>query len=139
MPKHPLYVAAYDRGTHGLHNTIQPYHWSFFIQLRIEGTDNIGVAHQLRGMPGGFYYPGPEDTDLWRSERPKHELEIGEVETSQLEEFHDILARVPIEKNESSRWNCQDWTLDGLISLKEAGFVWDHITGEAMKNWLRET
>ena len=90
-------------------------------------------------MPGGFYYSGPENVDLWKSQRLKHELEIGEVADSQLEEFHRILTRIPIEKNESSRWNCQDWALDGLDSLKEAGFVWDHITGEAIKNWLRET
>ncbi|RMD43303.1 hypothetical protein DV735_g1790, partial [Chaetothyriales sp. CBS 134920] len=138
MTKHAFYVAAYDRGRHGLSGTIQPYHWTYFIQLNVQGKENNGIAHQLRGMPGGFYYQGPENVDLWKSQRLKHELEIGEVDSSQLDEVHRILSAVHIEKNESSTWNCQDWAVSGLDGLKKAGFVWDHITEEAIRTWLKE-
>jgi hypothetical protein len=35
--------------------TPKPYHWSFFVQKELKGTMNLGIAHQLRGMPGAFY------------------------------------------------------------------------------------
>ena len=101
----------------------------------------MGIAHQLRGMPGGFYSKGPEDVDLNKSGSRKDELEVGEIDGSKLDrihEIHEILKDVHIEKSESSGWNCQDWPLDGLDKLKEEGYIYDYLTKEAVKNWLKE-
>ncbi|KAB5536542.1 hypothetical protein GE09DRAFT_1226600 [Coniochaeta sp. 2T2.1] len=99
---------------------------------------NLGIAHQLRGMPGAFYYEGPEEVDLGKSGSLKEELELGEVNDSKLGRVHEILSQVRIDTVESSRWNCQDWALDGLERLKEEGFIYEDPTREAVKNWLKE-
>ncbi|CAG9994448.1 unnamed protein product [Clonostachys byssicola] len=126
MAKRTLYLVTYDRGTYPTTGKVKPYHWSYFIQTDLRGNKNLGIAHQLRGMPGGFYYPGPEQLDLVKSGSPKEELEIGEVDDSNLKRVHEILSSVRIETSESSGWNCQDWSLAGFEMLKEEGFVYKH-------------
>ncbi|KAF3938044.1 hypothetical protein ABW19_dt0201473 [Dactylella cylindrospora] len=54
---HPLYIVTYDRGTHWRTGRPKAYHWAFLIEF----SSTRGIKHQLRGMPGGYYYPGPED------------------------------------------------------------------------------
>ena len=66
MVKYPLYLATYDRGKYYTGLT-KPYHWSYFIEVEVRGAEILGVAHQLRGMPGAFYYRGPEQVDLAKS------------------------------------------------------------------------
>jgi hypothetical protein len=68
----------------------------------------------------------------------KEELEIGEVDDSNLDKIHEILKDLRIDLVESSGWNCQNWALDGFEKLKEEGFVYDYLTQEAVKNWLKE-
>lgn len=51
---------------------------------------------------------------------------------------HEILKDVKIDTTESSRWNGQDWALDGLEKLKKEGFVYDYLTKDGLKNWLKE-
>jgi len=140
MVKRTLYLCTYIRGNHPITDKVQPYHWIFFIQTDIEAERNNGIVHQLRGMPGGFYYQGPEEVDLWKSElqRPKETVEIGELDDADLEKVHVILKSVQIDKSESSGWNCQDWSLDGFARLQREGFVYDYLTREAVKTWLKE-
>ncbi|CAK7263821.1 hypothetical protein SEPCBS57363_000750 [Sporothrix epigloea] len=138
MAKHTLYLVTYDRGVYSTTGKTKPYHWLFFIQVNFGGEKNQGIVHQLRGMPGGFYYRGPEDLDLNKSGTLKEQLEVGEVDDSRLSRVHDILKDVRIETNESSTWNCQNWTLDGFEKLKAEGFAYDYLTAEAIKHWLRE-
>jgi len=117
MTKRTLYLVTYDRGTYDTTGKVKPYHWSYFIQLELEGGKNKGIAHQLRGYPGTFYYRGPESVDLMKSGSLKEELEIGEVKESKFNRVHDILKNIPIDKSESSGWNCQDWALAGFEVL----------------------
>ncbi|KAI5863133.1 hypothetical protein GGS23DRAFT_55065 [Durotheca rogersii] len=139
MPKHTLYLVTHERGQHPITGKTKPYHWSYFIQIKLEDGANEGIAHQLHGMPGSFYYKGPENVDLSKSGDLKEELEVGEVDGSLLDSVHEVLENVRIDSVESSGWNCQDWALDGFTKLKEKGFVYDHLTPEAVKNWLKET
>ncbi|OIW30776.1 hypothetical protein CONLIGDRAFT_679534 [Coniochaeta ligniaria NRRL 30616] len=138
MAKRTLYLVTYDRGTYDTTGKVKPHHWSFFIQKEVNGGKDMGIAHQLHGMPGAFYYTGPEVLDLAESGPRKEELEIGEVDDSRLCRVHEILQQVRIDTVESSGWNCQDWALDGLERLKEEGFVYDYLTQETVKHWLRE-
>ena len=138
MAKHTLYLVTYDRGNYHTQNP-KPYHWVYFIQLEIRGTMNLGIAHQLRGMPGGFYYKGPESVDLAKSGNLKEVLEIGEVDSSKLTRAHEILSNIKIDSVESSGWNCQDWALDGFEQLKKEGLAYDYLTEDGLKNWLKET
>lgn len=140
MPKHTLYLVTYDRGKHPATGHTQPYHWIFFIQTKTTGTEDVGIVHQLRGLPGGFHYEGPEQTDLAApgGSPIKQQLEIGEVDASKLDWVHGILKGVAIDDVESSGWNCQNWTLAGMEGLRAEGFVYDYITAETARNWLKE-
>ncbi|EPE04408.1 hypothetical protein F503_01412 [Ophiostoma piceae UAMH 11346] len=138
MPKRTLYPVTYDRGTYSTTGKTKPYHWSYFIRLEIKGNSNLGIAHQLRGMPGAFYYQGPEKVDLSKSGSLKEELEVGEVDDAKLGKVHELLKDVTIDNVESSGWNCQDWALAGMEKLKAEGFVYDYLTAEALKNWMKE-
>ena len=117
---------------------VKPYHWLYFIQTEAKVGKNLGIAHKLRGMPGAFYYKGPEEVDLEKSGSRKEELEIGEVDMSKSDRAYEILKQLRIDTDESSGWNCQNWALEGFEKLKAEGFVYDHLTREAVKNWLRE-
>jgi hypothetical protein len=139
MAKRTLYLITHNRGTYSTTGKVKPYHWSYFIQIEAKGGKILGITHQLRGMPGGFYYKGPEDADLEKSGSRKEELEVGEVDESKLDKIHEILKELRIDTVESSGWNCQDWALDGFEKLKEEGFIYDYLTREAVKNWLKET
>jgi hypothetical protein len=134
-----LYLITYDRGTYLKTGTPKPYHWSFFIQRELKGTTNLGIEYQLRGMPGAFYYPGPEDVNLTKSASVKEELQIGEVVAAKLDLVHQRLKECRIETVESSGWNCQDWTLEGLEKLRAEGFVDATYTEGVVRNWLRES
>lgn len=135
MPKHPLYIVTYDRGNHPVNNKVNPYHWAYFIQVNIDGQRRLGVTHQLHGMPGNFYYQGPEDADLGPI---KEELVLGEIDSSDMAKVHDILRGVKIDQTEHSGWNCQSWTLEGLEGLRESGFIYEHLGQEEVKHWLKE-
>ncbi len=133
-----LYLVTYDRGTYLSTGKAKPYHWSFFIQKEIKGTMNLGVAHQLRGMPGAFYYKGPENVDLNKSGSLKEELQIGEVDEAKLDVVNLRLKECRIDTVESSGWHCQDWALEGIDRLRAEGFVYESFTGDVVKNWLKE-
>jgi len=138
MPSHPLLLVTYDRGLHWKSQKPKPYHWAFFIKTERVGYKVLGTAHQLRGMPGAFYYSGPEQVDLKKSGSKKLDLEIGSVESGKTGRVREILRAIPIEKNEASSWNCQDWSLAALDALRKEGFIDDQYTNEVIKNWLQE-
>lgn len=60
MPKHTLSIVTYSRGVYPLTGLVKPRHWAYFFEIDFNRTDPVGVIFQLRGMPGGFHYPGPE-------------------------------------------------------------------------------
>ncbi|KAK6527031.1 hypothetical protein TWF281_010226 [Arthrobotrys megalospora] len=68
---HSLYITTYDRGTHWETGRVKAYHWAFLIDL----SPSAGIKHQLRGMPGAYYYPGPEAADP-SSEEPGRSIII---------------------------------------------------------------
>lgn len=139
MPKYTLYIATYDRGQYPITGKTKPYHWLYFIQTEAQNGKRQGVVHQLRGMPGGFYYPGPEEVeDLTDFGASREILEVGEVDTMLMHRFHEIMRDVPINKVEHSGWNCQNWTLEGFENLREDGFVYGYLTVEALRTWLKE-
>jgi len=139
MTKYVFYIVTYDRGVYATTGKVKPYHWSYFVQIEASQGRNLGIAHQLRGMPGNFYYKGPEQVDLNKSGSRKEELEVGEVEESKLDRIHEILKEILIDGSESSGWNCQNWALDGLEKLREEGFIYSYLTKDALENWLKET
>ncbi len=69
---------------------------------------------------------------------PQGHSGVGEVDDADLDRVHEILKSVWIDKSESSGWNCQDWSLDGFAMLQQEGFIYDYLTHEAIKSWLKE-
>jgi hypothetical protein len=137
--KFVLSIASYYRGTDWKTQKDKPYHWSFFIRTGPNNDPTTpGIAHQLRGMPGNFFYPGPEKVSLSRSTARKETLDIGEIPAAKLNRVTELLRQVNIIKDEASFWNCQDWSLDALEKLAAEGFVMEGYTSEVVKNWLRE-
>ncbi|KAH8749018.1 hypothetical protein F5883DRAFT_436167, partial [Diaporthe sp. PMI_573] len=106
-----LYIVTYTRGTYTAGKRAgktKPFHWSFFIHTApVTGQANPGVAFQLRGMPGAFYYQGPEQVDMGKSSSKKDIVEIGKLKGRDLNQIsthiNAILRAVKIERNESSR------------------------------------
>lgn len=145
MPSYSLQLVTYDRGTYTAGDRkgkTKPFHWSFFIQTPGAPGSNPGVAMQLRGMPGAFYYKGPENVDMARSRSRKEELEIGTLSGGSLEQIvaavDRLLKRVRIERDESSRWNCQSWALDGFDDLAaHPNLFTAYYDRRAVKAWLQ--
>ncbi|KAI9894690.1 MAG: hypothetical protein M1814_002046 [Vezdaea aestivalis] len=133
-----LYLVTYARGTRLNTGINKPFHWSFFVQISQDDEKNLGYAYQLRGMPGAFYYAGPEEVDLNKSHARREELDIGDIDPAKLSLVHQHLSQCNIEAAESTDWNCQDWALQGLEMLRTEGFVYDGFTADVVRNWLRE-
>ncbi|KAH6623174.1 hypothetical protein F5144DRAFT_632562 [Chaetomium tenue] len=144
-PTLSLSLITYDRGPHPLTNTPRPHHWAYFLDT---GTER-GTIFQLRGMPGGFYYPGPEDLDMAQGGEVGGvvgKLEVGELKMEVegdgvegvVEVIHGVLKGVPVVVDESAEWNCQDWALEGLEGLKGVGVVHEELGRERVKAWLKE-
>jgi hypothetical protein len=141
MPKLTLYIVTYDRGTYDLTGKTKPYHWSYFLQPddTQKASERSGTAYQLHGMPGSFNYQGPEQVPNLAQTGPLNgELEIGEVDSERVERIHEILSKVPIDLDESTSWNCQNWALEGLGGLKREGFVYEDLDAAVVGNWLKE-
>lgn len=154
MPKHTLYVVTYERAPHPLTRQPRPRHWAFFLEppntpgdtrpySPKDAANPRGIILQLRGMPGGFYYPGPEQLDMSQGGEPGwlfERLEVGEVDEGDIAAVHETLAAVDVVKDESAGWNCQDWAMAGVDKLREAGKGWIHdkITGEGVYAFLGE-
>ena len=60
------------------------------------------------------------------------------MDESILDRVHEILKEIRTDTVESSGWNCQDWALDGFEELKKEGLVYDYLTSESVKYWLKE-
>ncbi|KAF2279113.1 uncharacterized protein EI97DRAFT_227746 [Westerdykella ornata] len=148
MSNYTLSIVTYDRGRDTVTGKIKPHHWAFFLHLPTplkpgEGS-RTGIAHQLRVMPGAFYYPGAEkgaDPVTLGPGPVVQELEVGEVDEASLERVEQVLRETPIDKSESSGWNCQSWTLEGLERLRTAKLLhvdYSYLTKEGVRAWLRE-
>jgi hypothetical protein len=98
-------------------------------------------------MPGGFHYPGPEQIDVTQDGGPgelRDKLEVGEVEVDGADvegvvgKIHGVLEEVPVVKDESAAWNCQDWAVEGFAGLRRAGVVYGYLEAEGVRGWLKE-
>lgn len=105
LPPPPLTLSlcliTYDRGPHPLTNAPRPHHWAYYLDTTTTthrrpgggtaaGADSEqerGTIFQLRGMPGGFYYPGPEDAGMGQGGEVGGvvgKLEVGEVRVGEV-------------------------------------------------------
>ncbi|KAI0071751.1 hypothetical protein K474DRAFT_1630077 [Panus rudis PR-1116 ss-1] len=133
-----LYIVAYDRGKDWRDGRTKPYHWSFFIETETFSL-TVGIAHQLRGMPGGFYYKGAERADLREPEQPiKTTVQIGQIPKSEVDEVEPLLKTVPIDLDETTSWNCQNWAGSALALMEKRGWITEGNTFAALKEWLKE-
>ncbi|KAF3929039.1 hypothetical protein ABW20_dc0102446 [Dactylellina cionopaga] len=162
MP-YPLYIITYERGSHWQTGRPKAHHWAFLIEI----TPSKAIKHQLRGMPGAYHYPGPEEADANGEEPAKcfnaaaaadfntdgasatlvvAKLEIGSVgadNSDALEKFESVCKAVYIETEEDKggegKWNCQDWCLGALDKLQSMPMTCDvWYKGAEVKQWLRE-
>ncbi|KAK3293100.1 uncharacterized protein B0H64DRAFT_206028 [Chaetomium fimeti] len=167
-----LSLITYDRGPHPLTNLPRPHHWAYFLDppspppsSGVSGFDrgagsetetSRGTVFQLRGMPGGFYYPGPEWLDVKDGGVVVGRLEVGEVRRHKVVGEGDgmdggwdamagvvkmidgVLRDVEVVEDENVAWNCQDWALEGLERLKGAGVVYEYLEREGVRAWLKE-
>lgn len=101
MAGYPLFIVTYDRGERWDDNTKKPFHWVFF--LKTGNTAGEGLAFQLRGMPGNFYYSGEERVNINASGSKEDELEIGVVPQDKYARLKELLAAAPITTDESSK------------------------------------
>ncbi len=147
MTKHTLYLITYSRGLHPLTGAVRAHHWAYFLETDPHHTpEPRGIIFQLRGMPGGFHFPGAErDMPVSQDGAPgelRDRLEVGEVDGGGIEgvvgRMEDVLRGVEVVKDEGRAWNCQDWALAGLEGLKGLGVVYAWLEGEGVRGWLKE-
>jgi hypothetical protein len=138
MTKLTIYIVTYGRGTYDLSGTVKPYHWSYFVQRETKAGERLGIAHQLHGMPGSFNYQGPEEINLAQSGPLNGELEVGEIDADNIDRMHEILSKVNIDLDESTKWNCQDWALAGFEEMKRNGLLYSDLDASTVRNWLKE-
>ena len=132
-----LLLCTYDRGEDPFDPTKKkPYHWAFI--LVTDPAKRNGRAFQLRGMPGGFYYSGEESVNIDGSQRKVHELDIGTVPGDKYDRFKQLLAAAPVTNDETSKWNCQNWSLQVLDWLRGEGFITEDYKNEIIQYWVRE-
>jgi hypothetical protein len=90
-------------------------------------------------MPGGFYYPGTEETTGVSNFGPgsmEEIVEIGAIPQDSVDAVEGILKQLEIVKDESAEWNCQSWTEAAFAVLKEKGWVYQDF--KAVKDWVKE-
>lgn len=136
-----IHLVTYDRGKDYKGQT-KPYHWEFLFETGKPGSGN-GIAHQLHGMPGAFYYSGPEPVDIWASENSTHALikstlEIGQISREELDGLEELLRAIPITRDEASEWNCQSWGGEALAMFIEKGWVDAQYSFAVVKEWMKE-
>ncbi|KAI0071767.1 hypothetical protein K474DRAFT_1668665 [Panus rudis PR-1116 ss-1] len=133
-----LYLVTYGRGYDWRDGATKPYHWSYYIETCPSNPMRAGLAHQLRGMPGAFYYRGAEQVDLKATKRIKATLQVGEIPKDKLDAVEPLLRKVKIDLDESTTWNCQAWALDAFKLMEAQGWIWPGYTIEQIKEWLKE-
>lgn len=137
MSRYSFSIITYDRGERWAAPTKKkPYHWAFFLQTST--TSGVGHAFQLRGMPGAFYYSGEETVEVSKSGSKNGQLEVGSVPVEKYERFKQLLRAVPIDNVESSKWNCQNWSLAALDWFRAEGFIAEEYPNNVIQYWLRE-
>ncbi|EPE28766.1 hypothetical protein GLAREA_09887 [Glarea lozoyensis ATCC 20868] len=138
MSEYTLSIVTYERGERWDDIKIKkPYHWLFFLAPSNQ-TSKMGQTYQLRGMSGGFYYQGDEDLDLKEPPSAKEILEVETIPADKIERFGRLLESVKVKNDESSKWNCQSWSLEVLDILRLEGFVSEDYPNNVVQNWLRE-
>jgi len=131
-----LKIISSDRGRYPVYNELMSYHWT--LPLNNGRSSSIGTVYQLKGMPGGFHYDGPEpNEDVTVSGYQPKESDAGEVPANKFLGFERIVADEFISKQEYG-WDCQSWRASVLEKHKGAGFVHDCITPGSVKAWLKE-
>jgi hypothetical protein len=133
----PIFINAYYRGTDAVTKKTKPYHWSFTI---VRDSKDKMITHQLRGMPGAFYYPGAEIDPYDRTSIKKAELEIGTISEDKFNQVEPVLRMIEVVKDKNVSWNCQNWCLEAIEKLKEAAILdrGEDITVEMVRAWLKE-
>jgi hypothetical protein len=75
---YPLLLCTYDRGAEPFDpSKKKPFHWAFLVVT--DAANRTGLAFQLRGMRGAYYYSEEEEVRIDGSNRKNNELEIGAV------------------------------------------------------------
>jgi hypothetical protein len=70
---YPLLLCTYDRGADPFDSAKKkPFNWAFILVTDV--PNRKGLAFQLRGMPGEFYYSGEEQVRIDGSNRKNNEL-----------------------------------------------------------------
>jgi hypothetical protein len=106
-----LYVAIYNDG--GVYK-----HWSLFLDGPKKADKRI---FHVMGSDGNFRYD-TKNTNARRSQSLLELVYLGEVKASDADRIEDIARRLPVQNNMSG-WNCQDYVLDLLEALEEAGII----------------
>lgn len=102
-------------------------HWAIY--LRITGTDGSEVQHLLYQANGNAEEHFVLDA---RQEDPKaldmfeRQIDVSIIDgAADVKEAREVVERQPMQ-NGISTWNCQDWVMETLEALHDAGLVDDY-------------
>ncbi len=94
-------------------------HWAILLPKR-DGVD-VAIAYQVTGSTTTYEVKAPEDAREG-IRNCMGTVEVGRIEESQREEFERVVLSVPVSRG-STTWNCQNWVVDALATLKANGFA----------------
>ncbi|KAI0315839.1 hypothetical protein OF83DRAFT_1173437 [Amylostereum chailletii] len=113
----PLIVAQYAIAGH----TRRTEHWAFIV-LR---SRRKGDIHELRGNSDSFTYVTERDTPFAIADALRGGCHVGYVpkEPEGQSMFRSVLEHEVRVVRADAHWDCQNWIVEGLRALKEAGIV----------------
>ncbi|KZT27045.1 hypothetical protein NEOLEDRAFT_1061803 [Neolentinus lepideus HHB14362 ss-1] len=111
MPK--IYVAHYG---HPLLKGAK--HWALLIP---EANNRDYTAYQVTGSTDTYEVKPPELVRPEISKSYMGKVEVGEINANQQEQFATVTLNVPIVRG-NTHWNCQNWVIEVLKTMKENGF-----------------
>lgn len=109
-------------------------HWSFLLEI----DNQRATTYQITGSTNTYEIKSPEDVVVARSSSFLGKVDVGQVETSQVDRFWQVLQSVPVKRGDLG-WNCQNWIVEGLAALKSQGFEVEELSKDALAARLEKT
>jgi hypothetical protein len=115
---------------------VLPYRWAFFLET--DERTRQGLLYEICGIRGSYWYWGPQRSYFLDPEQIRIVMIVGQITPDQVARLNDLIEQVKVFNDELSDWNCREWVLDGLASLKKEMLVDGEYTRESVEELLRE-
>jgi len=96
---------------------------------------NNAVVFQIEGSTASYAVKKEEQTAVKDMSALMGIVQVGTAEETRYEEFVNIMRNVPVRLGDKG-WNCQNWIVEGMDRLRQAGFSIEPLSWEALTEKL---